>query len=102
MKKLIRSTLLAVSLFSVPVFAEENAKPAPEAKVETVTVRAGNSKSLNVPGLTKLALGNVEFAEVSTPGGNLIRIEGLKAGETTLLVWTGSGKRKEYRIVVQP
>jgi Pilus formation protein N terminal region len=99
MKLFVRITLVALSLFSVPVFAEAAQQPASkEAPKETLTVKAGNVKTLQVPGLTRLALGNVEFADVSTVD-EVVRIEGLKAGETVLLVWAGSA-RKEYRIVV--
>jgi hypothetical protein len=82
MKHFVRSALLALSLFSVPVLAEQTQKPAPAAADETITLRAGNSKSLTIP------------------GGNVIRIDGLKAGETTLIIWTGN-VRKSYHIVVK-
>lgn len=100
MKHLVRSTLVALSLFSVSVFASPSQKPAPAAAEETITVRVGGTKDLQVPGLTRIALGNVEFADVKAMGDDVVRIEGLKAGETTLLVWTGKG-RKAYRVVVQ-
>ncbi|WP_224368551.1 pilus assembly protein N-terminal domain-containing protein [Hyalangium versicolor] len=100
MRRFVRSILVAVSLFSVPVFAEADPQPAPKAAPETLTVRAGSSKTLELVGLTRLALGNPDVADASVVGGGDVRIDGLKAGETTLLVWTASG-RKEYRIVVK-
>jgi hypothetical protein len=100
MKHLVRSTLVALSLFSVPVFANPSQQPAPAAAEETITLHVGSTKDLQVPGLTRLALGNIEFADVKTMGDNIVRIEGLKAGETTLLVWAGKA-RKAYRLVIQ-
>jgi len=42
----------------------------------------------------------LQFADIQLTGNNGLRIDGLKAGETKLLVWTGE-KRKAYRIVVE-
>jgi pilus assembly protein CpaC len=100
MKHLARCALMALSLCAVPAFADPTQKPAPQAAEETITVRAGNAKSLDVPGVTRLALGDPEIADVELTGENVLRIEGLKAGETKLLVWTGE-KRRAYRVVVQ-
>jgi Flp pilus assembly secretin CpaC len=102
MKHFVRSTLVTLTLFSVPTFASPTNKPTPEAEAseEKISVRAGNSKTLNAPGVTRLALGDPEIADVKVTGGDFIRIDGLKAGETMLLVWTGKA-RKAYRIVVQ-
>jgi len=100
MKHLVRSTLVALSLFSVPTFANPSQKPDPAAVEETITVKVGSTKDLQVPGLTRIALGNIEFADVKTQGDGIVRIEGTKAGETTLLVWSGKA-RKAYRLVIQ-
>jgi pilus assembly protein CpaC len=104
MKPFIRSTLVALSLLSAPGFASPTKAPAPpaapEAVEETLTVKAGNVKPLSAPGLTRLALGDPEIADVDITGNDVIRVKGLKAGETKLFVWTGEA-RKAYRIVVQ-
>jgi phage gp45-like len=100
MKHFVRSTLVALSLFSVPVFANPSQKSAPTEAQETITVQVGGTQDLQVPGLTRVALGNVEFADVKVEGNGTVRIQGLKAGETTLLVWSGKA-RKAYRILVQ-
>jgi pilus assembly protein CpaC len=102
MKRLVRSTLAVLSLLSVPSLAEEPKKPAPAAAAagELITVRAGTSKTLTVPNLTRIALGEPEIADVKVLGDNAIRIDGLKAGQTALILWTGN-TRKPYRIVVE-
>lgn len=100
MKHFVRGTLVVLSLFSIPALSEPSKAPAAQASEETITVRAGNVKVLNAPGLTRLALGDPDIADVTTEGENVVRIEGRKAGATTLLVWTGK-TRKAYHIVVE-
>jgi pilus assembly protein CpaC len=100
MKHFVRSTLVALSLFAVPVFANPSQQPTPAEAQGTITLKVGETQDLQVPGLTRLALGNIEFAEVKAEGKEIVRIEGRKAGETTLLVWSGKN-RKAYRLVVQ-
>ncbi len=101
MKRFFRGTLVVLSLLSVPSLAEEPTKPAPAAAAEElITMRAGTSKTLTVQNLTRLALGDPEIADVKVLGDNAIRIDGLKAGQTVLLLWTGN-TRKPYRVVVE-
>lgn len=100
MKHFVRSTLVALSLFSVPVFANPPQQPAPVATEETITLQVGGTKELQVSGLTRVAVGDPEVADIDVEGGATLRIEGRKAGETILVVWTGEG-RKAYRLVVQ-
>jgi pilus assembly protein CpaC len=100
MKALIRGCLVALTLLSVPGLAEPAGKPKQEASEEVLTVKAGNSKPLSVPGVTRVALGDPDIADVKLTGDDVLRIDGRKAGETNLLVWTKEG-RKAYRIVVQ-
>jgi pilus assembly protein CpaC len=101
MKRFARGTLVALVLCSVPTLADPPQKqPTPQAAEETITVRAGNARTLEAPGVTRVALGDPEIADVEVTGDNVLRIDGRKAGETKLLVWTGE-KRKAYRIVVQ-
>jgi Flp pilus assembly secretin CpaC len=100
MKPFARRALVVLSLFSAPALAVPPHKPALEAAEETITVRAGNAKTLKANGVTRLALGDPKIADVTIAGGDVIRIDGIKAGETKLLVWTGKA-RKAYRIVVE-
>ena len=101
MKAFIRCTLVALTLQAVPALADPAQKPAPAASAdEVLTVQAGGKKTLTVPGVTRLALGDPDIADVELIGDNTVRIDGRKAGETKLIIWTAS-KRKAYRIVVQ-
>ena len=100
MKAFLRGALVALSLVSIPSLADPAQAPAPAAAEEVLTVQAGGSKTLQVPGLTRVALGDPDIADVEVSGGNALRIDGRKAGETKLIIWTTSA-RKAYRIVVQ-
>jgi pilus assembly protein CpaC len=101
MRHFARSTLVALSLIAAPALASSPPQqPAPAAAQETLTVRTGNAKTLQAPGVTRVAIGDPEIADIDVADGGVLRIEGRKAGETTLLVWTGAA-RKEYRIVVE-
>ena len=100
MRHFVRSTLVAVCLLSLPALAKPPAKSGPVKVDDTITVRAGNSKALKVPGVTRVALGDPEIGDVEVKEDDVLRIKGLKAGETTLIVWTDEA-RKSYRIVVQ-
>jgi Flp pilus assembly secretin CpaC len=99
MKSLVRSTLVTLSLLSVPALAEPSSKLSVEESKETLTLRTGDATALLVPGLMRIAIGDPEIADIRTTGESGIRVDGLKAGETTMLVWTDKG-RKAYRIVV--
>lgn len=100
MRHFVRSTLVAVCLLSVPALAKPPPKSGPVKVDDTITVRAGNSKALRVPGVSRVALGDPEIGDVEIKGEDVLRIKGLKAGETTLIVWADDVK-KSYRIVVQ-
>ena len=101
MKPFIRGTLVVLTLLAIPALADPAQAPAPAATAEEVlTLKAGSKKTLTVPGVTRIALGDPDIADIELIGDNSLRIDGRKAGETNLLIWTGSAK-KAYRIVVQ-
>lgn len=58
-------------------------------------------KELEIVGVTRIALGDPDIADVELQGAHVLQLKGVKAGETKLLVWTVGEKRKAYRIVVQ-
>jgi len=100
-KQLVRTALLALSLFSVPVFAEAPEEPEAPVADETLTLRRGKSKDLVILDVHRIAIGDPKCADVRTMGGNVIRIKGKKAGETTIIIWTGGNVRRVYRVVVR-
>jgi Flp pilus assembly secretin CpaC len=100
MKHFVRSVLVSLSLFAVPAFASPAQVPAPTSTQETLILKRGSSMSVKVPGMNRIAIGDPEIAEVEVPDKSAIRLTGLKAGETTLVVWSGTDI-KTYRLVVE-
>jgi len=67
---------------------------------ETLTLKVGETRSLSLPGVTRVAVGDPEVTDIRVEGAGEVRVQARKAGETVLLVWTAEG-RKAWRIVVQ-
>ncbi|MDY7232142.1 pilus assembly protein N-terminal domain-containing protein [Hyalangium rubrum] len=101
MKHFARSILVALTLFAGPVLANPSSPPPASADThETLSLRKGGSKVVQAPGMNRVAVGDPEIAEITFPEDAVIHVTGLKAGETTLVVWIGT-TIKTYRIVVQ-
>jgi Flp pilus assembly secretin CpaC len=101
MKAFIRGTLVALTLQALPALADPAQKPAPAAAAEEVlNVPSGGEKTLTIPGVIRIALADPDIANVELTGSDVIRVDGRKAGETKLLIWTNS-ERKAYRVVVK-
>lgn len=58
-----------------------------------VILRTGQSTVVATPRLTRVAVGDGKIAGVLAVGNTEIVISGRAAGRTTLLVWTGNGRR---------
>ncbi|HEY4439276.1 MAG TPA: pilus assembly protein N-terminal domain-containing protein [Candidatus Elarobacter sp.] len=58
-----------------------------------LTVRTGQSQILATPQLSRVAIGDGKIAGVMPVGNSEIVVSGRSAGRTTLLVWTGRGRR---------
>jgi Flp pilus assembly secretin CpaC len=79
--------------------------PAPEVQGDTLTLQAGETRTLRVPGVTRVAVGDPHIADIQVDGktGD-VRVTGGRKGKTTLLVWTRSGdteSRQSHLIDVQ-
>lgn len=70
------------------------------AAEERIELKVGEHQVLTVKGMNKVALGDLETAEVKTLGAGKLDIEGKAAGTTRLFVWSEGGKRQEYTVVV--
>ena len=67
---------------------------------ETLTLKVGETRSLSIPGVTRVAVGDPGGADIRVEGSGELRVQARKVGETVLLVWTAEG-RKAWRVVVQ-
>jgi Flp pilus assembly secretin CpaC len=91
----------AVAEPAAPAPAQKKAHiPAPE---ETLTLELGKTRDLEVKDMSRVAVGNQEFADIAIDGkgATVLHITGKKPGETTLLVWTKDGERRAFKLVIQ-
>ena len=79
-------SLVVLSVTTVPLRAVADA-------VIPVALRTGQSTVVATPRLTRVAVGDGKIAGVLAVGNAEIVISGRAAGRTTLLVWTGLGRR---------
>lgn len=61
----------------------------------------GGQKTLSLPGIQRVALGDPSVADVKTLGNSELLVIGVSAGHTTLLVWkTGASKPENFALTV--
>lgn len=64
-----------------------------------LNVSVNGSQYMEAPGITRLALGNPDIADVKLLSNNDFLVVGKKAGSTSLIVWS-NGQREEYSVYV--
>ncbi len=68
---------------------------------QPLTLAVGAQKSLTIPGMQRVALGDDAIADVKTLGHGELLVIGLAAGHTTLLVWkTGTPAPVRFDLTV--
>lgn len=70
--------------------------------LKDITVDAGNSTVIKVPGLIRIAVGNSQIIKAKSIGTNEILIFGMSKGSTTLDTWKKGGQRSSYKVTVLP
>jgi len=83
---------LCLALTSVAAWGQEGT---------TINLGVGMQKTVTIPGLQRIAIGNSEVADVTSLGQGQVLIIGRGEGRTTLLAWKTSGQRVSYLIVVR-
>ncbi len=84
--RIVLTAAVAASACVTPVTASADATiPMP--------IRTGQSLVVQTPHLTRVAVGDGKIAGVLAVGNTEIVVSGRAAGRTTLLVWTGAGRR---------
>ncbi len=86
-------------LASVPAFAANHG--GGDDIASTLEVPVGSSRVIQVPGLSKIAVGDPQVAGVRAVGGNQVLVIGSQEGRTTLMIWKTNGQRNTYSIVVR-
>lgn len=64
-----------------------------------LNVSVNGSQYMEAPGITRLAVGNPDIADVKLLSSNDFLVVGKKAGSTSLIVWS-NGQREEYSVYV--
>ncbi len=64
-----------------------------------LNVSVNGSQFMEAPGITRLAVGNPDIADVKLLSNNDFLVVGKKAGSTSLIVWS-NGQREEYSVYV--
>src|SRR6266702_1167352 len=68
----------------------------------TIHLGVGQQKTLSVPDVQRVAIGDTEVADVKqVGGGNELLLTGVGEGRTSLLVWKRSTLRLSYAVVVR-
>ena len=70
--------------------------PAPS---RAITLRAGERLVITVKDLERVAIGDTEIADLTSPGGDNFEVVGMKAGTTSVVTWH-AGKRTTWRVTV--
>ncbi len=77
-------------------FTTEDTTPAPSFRP---TLRAGQKTTRSTPNLMRVAIGDSEVADLTTDAGT-VTLEGLSAGQTTVLLWFDDGRREQWLVTV--
>lgn len=64
-----------------------------------LNVSVNGSQYMEAPGITRLAVGNPDIADVKLLSSNDFLVVGKKAGSTSLIIWS-NGQREEYSVYV--
>ena len=71
------------------------------AQENSIALGVGTQKVITVPGLSRIAVGDENVADVRNIGSNQVLIIGTGEGKTTLLIWKSSGQRLSYLVTVR-
>jgi Flp pilus assembly secretin CpaC len=95
------AALVAATAFAAPRPHAEAAEAggADSTSNQALTLTLGESKVLTIPGLMRVAIGDAAIANITTAGGTELKVNAVKRGKTTMLVWT-KGKRMSYLVTV--
>lgn len=74
-----------------PSCSRSGPAPAPATGNTTISVGVGGQELVEIgTGVTRIALGNPQIADISVLGGRQLRVLGMTAGSTDLFLWRGA------------
>jgi pilus assembly protein CpaC len=95
----LRLLLLVLGSVAMPVVARAQRAGA-AADAEIITLVVGEQKVIKIPGLSRVAIGDPNVADVKPVGSSQILVTGVGGGRTSLLAWKDSGERLSYTVRV--
>jgi pilus assembly protein CpaC len=105
MRNVLGVVLVALSLAGPGALAQGKAEaPTQQSSPkegDTLALKKGETKTLVFSGVTRVAVGDPEIADVEVKGPDTLIIKGGTEGKTTLLVWTKDKARRSYLIDVK-
>jgi pilus assembly protein CpaC len=81
--------------------AEVPTQQATPKEGDTLALKKGETKTFVFSGVTRVAVGDPEIADIEVKGTDTLLIKGASEGKTTLLVWTKDKARRSYLIDVK-
>ncbi len=99
----IRNGAAAVAIVVAPLLMASRWGNSTKLDADSATaleVPVGSSRVIQVPGLSKIAVGDPSVAAVRAVGNNQVLVIGSSEGRTTLMIWKSNGQRVTYSVVV--
>jgi pilus assembly protein CpaC len=97
--------MVALVLAGPVALAEDKAAPPAQSaspkEGDTLAIKKGETKTLVFKGVTRVAVGDPEIADIEVSATDTLSIKGSSEGKTTLLVWTQDKKRHSFLIDVK-
>lgn len=98
-----KAALLAASLMSaMPLLAQADCKDPEQQLPPDFTIKAGLQEPFNLPAaMVRVAVGEPGIADVAVVDVRTLLLQGRKAGETSLLVWTQCDPKTPQRVLIR-
>lgn len=105
MRRVFGAVMVALVLAGPVALAGDKAAPpaqnASPKEGDTLTIKKGETKTYAFEGITRVAVGDPEIADIQVNGPDKLTVKGGSEGKTTLLVWTEDKKRHSFLIDVK-
>ena len=89
LRRQLAATLIVFCMTTLPGYAQV-ASPAQQRAATIIYVPSGESTTIPISGVTRLAVGDSHIAGVVAVGNSELLVNGKAHGHTTIFVWTGS------------
>lgn len=84
----------------VPTPRTPEKKDSSTPPTATFSLKRGETKPLEVPGLSRVAVGDPAIADVAVVSAGVLALKAVAPGKTTVMVWTKDGRKSTYAVHV--